>query len=126
MFFSNKQHKVLKELLKNYNDKSHTTSDIQEAGKSLSSEELQRRTSYSLDDVNLIISSLLDGGYIEPFKLHGKGETLFYGITNKGKSAIANNTFVWYYKTENIINSITFIIAILSFLNSVFGWWVSK
>jgi hypothetical protein len=125
MFFSYKQHKVLKEILKNYNDKSHTTSDIQEAGKSLSSEELHRRTSYSLDDVNLIISSLLDGEYIEPFKLYGKGEILFYGITNRGKSAVANNTFVWYYKTENIINLVTLLIALFGLFNSIFSW-VSK
>lgn len=122
MFFSYKQHKVLKEILKNYNDKSHTTSDIQEAGKSLSSEELHRRTSYSLDNINLVISSLLDGEYIQPFKLHGKGDILFYGITNKGKSAVANNTFVWYYKTENIINLFTLLIAIFGLLNSIFGW----
>ncbi len=122
MFFSYKQHKVLKEILKNYNDKSHTTSDIQEAGKSLSSEELHKRTSYSLDNINLVISSLLDGEYIQPFKLHGKGDILFYGITNKGKSAVANNTFVWYYKTENIINLFTLLIAIFGLLNSIFGW----
>ena len=125
MFFSSKQHQVLKEILKNYNDKSHTTSNITDAGKSLSSEELHRKTSYSLDDVNLIISSLLNGEYIEPFKLHGKGDTLFYGINNRGKSAVANNTFVWYYKTENIINLITLLIAIFGLLNSIFGW-VSK
>ena len=122
MFFSYKQHKVLKEILKNYNDKSHTTSNIQEAGKSLSSDELHRRTLYSLDDVNLVISSLLDGEYIEPFKLIDKGGILFYGITNRGKSAVANNTFVWYYKTENIINLFTLLIAIFGLLNSIFGW----
>ena len=122
MFFSYKQHKVLKEILKNYNNKSHTTSNIQEAGKSLSSEELHRRTSYSLDDVNLIISSLLDGEYIEPFKLHGKGEILFYGITNRGKNAVANNTFVWFNKAENVMSLITLLIAIFGLLNSIFGW----
>jgi len=121
MFFSYKQQKVLKELLKNSNDNSHTTSNITDAGKSLSSEELHRRTSYSLDDINLIIASLLDGGYIEPFRLHGKGDILFYGINNRGKSAVANNTFTWYHKTENIISLITLLIALFGLFNSIFG-----
>ena len=120
MFFSYKQHKVLKRLLKNYNDKSHTAFNTTDAGKALSSEELHRKTSYSLDDINLIISSLLDDEYIEPFKLHGKGEILFYGITNKGRKAYANKDFIWISKTDNILKIITLIIALIGLLNSIF------
>ncbi|WP_281635792.1 hypothetical protein [Flavobacterium marginilacus] len=122
MFFSYKQHRVLKVLLKNYNDKSHTTSNVTEAGKSLSAEELHRRTSYSLDDINLILASLLEAELIEPYNLHGKVGITFYCITNKGKKAFASKDFVWIYKADNIIKVITLIIAVLGLLNSIFDF----
>lgn len=120
MFFSYKQHKVLKVLLYDYNSKNTNASNITEAGKSLSQKDLHRKTSYSLDDIDLIISSLLEDGYVEPYKLHGKGEILFYGITNKGRKAFANKDFIWISKTDNILKIITLTIAIIGLLNSIF------
>ncbi|WP_166965147.1 hypothetical protein [Yeosuana marina] len=72
-----KKHKILNLLLKVYNDKSFTTSNTQEAGKTLSTEDIHRKTNYSLDSVNLLIGALHYNDYIKKFRLHGKGETDF-------------------------------------------------
>lgn len=119
-----KKHRVLKLLLKTYNDKSYTTSNTQEAGKTLSVEDIHRKTKYDLDTVNLIIGSLHYNDYIKKFNLQGKGATDFWSITDKGRNAISENHFVWYYKTDNIFKVLLFLIALFGALNSVFQFTI--
>ncbi|MBD3724754.1 MAG: hypothetical protein IE891_08255 [Flavobacteriaceae bacterium] len=115
-----KHHKVLKILLKHFNDSSHTTLSLDDKAKALNLNELQRRTNYKTDTLSLILSSLYSQDFVDKTKIHGKGDTIFWSITDKGKNALTNNTFRWFYKTDNILKIITLIIAIIGLLNSIF------
>ncbi|WP_158848158.1 hypothetical protein [Algibacter sp. L1A34] len=115
-----KKDKILKLLLKVYDDNSYTTSRTTDGGKTLSVEDIHRKTNYSLDSVNLLIGALHYNDYIKKFRLHGKGETDFWGITDKGRNAISENNFVWYYKTDNIFKVIGLALALFGTLNSIF------
>lgn len=116
------KHKILSRLLEEYNSRSTSGTNYQERGKSLSTEDLHRKTKLSLDKLNLELRSLHYSQYINQTKLIGKGDTLFWYITDKGRNALSNHEFVWYYKLDNWHKILTVVIALLALLNSIFGF----
>lgn len=117
-----KKHRILKELQKIYIEKSNTTSNTTEFGKSLSTEALHNKTKFSLEKLNLLLSSLKFNEYINSTNITGKGDTIFWFITDKGRDALSNNEFVWYSKIDNWHKILTVLIALLALLNSIFGF----
>lgn len=120
-----KQHKILKILLQHFNNESYTIDNMDDEVKALSSEQIHRKTGYKLDTVTLVLSSLQDEGYVNNTKIHGKGDMIFWYIENKGKNAVLNNTFVWIYRTDNILKTLSFLIALFGALNSIFHWFTA-
>jgi len=116
------KHKILSKLLEEYNNRSTSGTNYEEIGKSLSTEDLHRKTKLSLDKLNLELRSLHYNQYINQTKLIGKGDTLFWYITDKGRNALSNHEFVWYYKLDNWHKIFTVLIALLALLNSIFGF----
>ncbi len=116
-----KKHKILKKLLDVYNEKSYSGTNYTEEGKSLSTEELLRKTNLKLDDLNLILSSLKSYDYIQSTKLYdGKGLTYYY-ITDKGKDAVLDKRFLWYALSfEKVLQIVSIIISIIALCISYF------
>lgn len=115
------KHKILNLLLQEYNDKSYSGTDYTEEGKSISTEDLHRKTNISLDELNTILSALHYNDYIKSTKLHdGKG-LVYYYITDKGKDAFLDKRFVWYYPSLNkIFNLVTILISMIALGVSIF------
>lgn len=116
------KHKILAKLEETYILKSDTSSDYTEEGKSLSSESLHRYTKLNLHKLDRILRSLAYNKYIEHAHLVGKGNKSFWYITDKGRDALSNHEFVWYYKLDNWHKILTVLIALLALLNSIFGF----
>ena len=110
------KHRILKILNKEYNDKSYSGINYTDEVKSLSEQDLHRKTNIHLDKLNLILSSLKSYDYIKSTKLYdGKNLTHYY-ITDKGRDALLERRFIWYLSSSNwafIISILSFIIAVL-------------
>tara|TARA_R110000868_G_scaffold386758_2_gene655167 strand:- start:150 stop:410 length:261 start_codon:yes stop_codon:yes gene_type:complete len=83
-------------------------------------EDIHRKTNYSLDSVNLLIGALHYNDYIKKFRLHGKGETDFWGITDKGRNAVSENNFVWYKNFSYWSELVAIVISVIALLVSIF------
>ena len=117
-----KKHKILKLLNKTYHDKSYTGSNTTEYGKSLSTEEILRKTNLKLDTLNTILNSIKTDKLIDNSKIHGKGDMLFWRITPQGQKALTENQFRWLMKADNQLKLLTFLLALFGTLNSIFHW----
>ena len=113
------KHRILKILNKEYNDKSYSGTDYTEQGKSLSEQDLHRKTNIHLDKLNLILSSLKSYDYIKSTGLVDDGKNLiYYYITDKGRYALLERRFIWYLSSSKW----AFIISIISLIISALQW----
>ena len=117
-----KKHKILKLLNKTYHYKSYKGSNTTEYGKSLSTEEILRKTNLKLDTLNTILNSIKTDKLIDNSKIHGKGDMLFWRITPQGQKALTENQFRWLMKADNQLKLLTFLLALFGTLNSIFHW----
>ena len=115
---SKSKHKVLKELLKTYNDRTYDGTNYTEEGKSLSTEEIHRRIKSDLDITNVLLSSLHYHDYIKKTCLKGSNST-FWLITDKGRDALSEKRFLWYYNHNVIFNVINLLFALAAFIISI-------
>ncbi|UAK51053.1 hypothetical protein [Capnocytophaga ochracea] len=114
------KHRILKILNKEYNDKSYSGTNYTEEGKSLSEQDLHRKTNIHLDKLNLILSSLKSYDYIKSTKLcDGKNLTYYY-ITDKGRDALLERRFIWYLSSSNWAFIISIFSLIIAFLQLFF------
>ena len=112
------KHRILKILNKEYNDKSYSGIDYTEEGKSLSEQDLHRKTNIHLDKLNLILSSLKSYDYINSTKLYDGKNLIYYYITDKGRDALLEKRFIWYLSSSKW----AFIISIISLIISALQW----
>ena len=112
------KHRILEILNKEYNDKSYSGTDYTEQGKSLSEQDLHRKTNIHLDKLNLILSSLKSYDYIKSTGLHDGKNLIYYYITDKGRDALLERRFIWYLSSSKW----AFIISIISLIISVLQW----
>lgn len=112
------KHRILEILNKEYNDKSYSGIDYTEEGKSLSEQDLHRKTSIHLDKLNLILSSLKSYDYIKSTKLDDGKNLTYYYITDKGRDALLERRFIWYLSSSKW----AFIISIISLIISALQW----
>ena len=103
------KHRILQILNKEYNDKSYNGTDYTEEGKSLSEQDLHRKTNIHLDKLNLILSSLKSYDYIKSTKLFDGKNLTYYYITDKGRDALLERRFIWYLS----LSTWAFIISII-------------
>ncbi len=105
---------VLKYLSNIYNERTYDVNNYTEDGKSLSIEDLHRKTNLNLDVLNSILKSLSYNDYIKPISLHGHTST-FYLITEKGFDALVDKRFVWYaISLDKVLKIIPIIISSLA------------
>ncbi len=123
------KHKILKHLNEVYQDKSHTTSNTTELGKSESAAAIQRKLNVNLDKLNTVLPALEVEGYVTKGKIHGKGDISFWRITPLGQKALTDKEFHWLPSPANltqfltlIVKFLTFILALFGTLNSIFDW----
>ena len=112
------KHRILKILNKEYNDKSYSGTNYTEQGKSLSEQDLHRKTNIHLDKLNLILSSLKSYDYIKSTRLHDGKNLIYYYITDKGRDALLERRFIWYLSSSKW----AFIISIISLIISALQW----
>lgn len=112
------KHRILQILNKEYNDKSYNGTDYTEEGKSLSEQDLHRKTNIHLDKLNLILSSLKSYDYIKSTKLFDGKNLTYYYITDKGRDALLERRFIWYLSSSKW----AFIISIISLIISALQW----
>ena len=116
------KHRILKILNKEYNDKSYSGTNYTEEGKSLSEQDLHRKTNIHLDRLNLILSSLKSYDYIKSTRLHDGKNLIYYYITDKGRDALLERRFIWYLSSSNW----AFIISIFSLIIAVLQWFFPR
>ena len=116
------KHRILKILNKEYNDKSYSGTNYTEEGKSLSEQDLHRKTNIHLDRLNLILSSLKSYDYIKSTRLHNGKNLIYYYITDKGRDALLERRFIWYLSSSNW----AFIISIFSLIIAVLQWFFPR
>ena len=114
------KHRILKILNKEYNDKSYSGTNQTEEGKSLSEQDLHRRTNIHLDKLNLILSSLKSYDYIKSTKLYDGKNLTYYYITDKGRDALLERRFIWYLSSSNWAFIISIFSLIIAFLQLFF------
>lgn len=114
------KHRILKILNKEYNDKSYSGTNYTEEGKSLSEQDLHRRTNIHLDKLNLILSSLKSYDYIKSTKLYDGKNLTYYYITDKGRDALLERRFIWYLSSSNWAFIISIFSLIIAFLQLFF------
>ena len=114
------KHRILKILNKEYNDKSYSGTNYTEEGKSLSEQDLHRRTNIHLDKFNLILSSLKSYDYIKSTKLYDGKNLTYYYITDKGRDALLERRFIWYLSSSNWAFIISIFSLIIAFLQLFF------
>ena len=114
------KHRILKILNKEYNDKSYSGTNYTEEGKSLSEQDLHRKTNIHLDKLNLILSSLKSYDYIKSTKLYDGKNLTYYYITDKGRDALLERRFIWYLSSSNWAFIISIFSLIIAFLQLFF------
>src|SRR5690554_5464901 len=116
-----KKHRILKLLSDEYNNKSYSGNDYTEEGKSLSVEDIHRKTTINLDELNLILKALQYNDYVKFTHLHdGKGLTYYY-ITDKGRDALLDKRFVWYSLSfDKTLKILPIIISLIALYLSIF------
>lgn len=125
MFILSPKHRILKELKEIYDERTYGAGNYTDIGKSLSLNQLNIKTGLRINVLDNNIKALISEDLVASANIKGQDDITFYYLTYRGHNAFSDHRFLWFL-VDKALAITTLIIAILGFLNSIFGWWEHK
>ena len=127
-----KKHFILKHLYTHWKQGDDTTTsnhEITPFGRTLTTIQLQKSTSYNIKTIEELCKSLLSAKLIEVFKEDIDNKSHRYIITESGQAAYIDRVFFhkfWLYNFDFWKWVLPFLLGASGLLNSIFHWVVKN